>query len=84
MKAKIVLNYADLKNTYLYRTNDRLQMFINASGIDGNCTYVDSNGTEYFYELENIFFKSPAESYIDDKLYTLEIQWFHRNPINKT
>ena len=84
MNAKLVLNYRDLRNIYLYRTPDKFQMYTNHSIKDGNITYVDEDGYEHFYGLENIFFKAPAEHLFEGTQLAMEMQLLHRDPYNDT
>lgn len=57
MKSKLVLNYQDMNNVYLYMTDDKHNLYINASSQDGNIIYIDENNTEHSYDLENMFLK---------------------------
>ena len=57
MDAKLAINYQDLDNVYFYISNSWNLLFMNFSDSDGNCTYVDINGTEHYYSLEGVYYK---------------------------
>lgn len=74
MDSLLVVNYDDLKNKYLKLSSDGTVMYMNCTTYDGNITFVDENtGTKTFYGLENIFFKAPAETYLNDVRYSMEM-----------
>jgi carbonic anhydrase len=60
-------------NKYLKLSSNKKVMYINCTTEDGNITYVDSNGTTYFYELRNVFFHAPAETKLNGETYSLEM-----------
>ena len=84
-KAKLIYNYQDLKNTSLNISTNKYNLFINTtSALGGNITYLDELGNEYFYALEQIFFKYPSEHWLEGKQYTAEMQFVHRSLNNKS
>lgn len=60
----------DMKNISLNISSNKYNLFMNTStklGNLGNIIYVDDFGTEYFYALEQIFFKYPSEHWLEGK-----------------
>lgn len=85
MGAVLVVNYADMKNKYLKLSADKTVMYINCTTVDGNITYIEeTTGNKHFYELTNVFFKTQAETLLNDATYSLEMQMFHVNPNDPT
>eukprot|EP00347_Sterkiella_histriomuscorum_P022566 403337998 len=81
---KTAAQVEEFKVQLSYPTADKQQMFINLTTHDGNVTYVDQYGNEYFYGLENIFFRYKAEHYLEGLQNTLEMQLIHRSQTDKT
>mmetsp|Transcript_40508 Transcript_40508/g.39010 ORF Transcript_40508/g.39010 Transcript_40508/m.39010 type:complete len:107 (+) Transcript_40508:124-444(+) len=84
MGSILVVNYADFEDMYLKLSENEAVMYINCTTFDGNITFVEENfGPTHYYELRNVFFKTPAETVLNDVRYDVEVQMFHVNPLDE-